>query len=222
MMMLQKRTEADHMAEPTIEMDARTTGSATFSVAIIDAGVVQSGNIRWSDTASSSGNVTLPSSGNKFADYLFFGSTELVGAAQQPDQTPVSATIRVQTNAVSFDTAPKFTIYDSASHTEAEEVCIGTTNHTSPLIKGRINVASGAPAQHWGEADEATLHAKEVAGAVTSGNNGLCGATNYLQATSTNLNATPEYLWLALSVPDDTTTGVDAIDCVLTCEYTYT
>lgn len=209
------------MAEPTIEMDARTTASSTYSVAIIDAGVVQGGDIRWSDTASSSGNVTLPSSGDKFADYLFFGSTEIVGAAQQPDQTPATATIRVQTDAVAFDTAPKFTIYDSVSHTEAEEVCVGTTNHTSPLIKGRINIASGAPAIHWGEADEATLHAKEVAGAVTSGNNGLCGATNYLQATTTNLNTAPEYLWLALSVPDDASTGVDAIDCVFTMEYTY-
>lgn len=209
------------MAEPSIEMDARTTGSATYSVAIIDAGVVQSGDIRWSDTASSSGNVTLPSSGDKFAAYLFFGSTEIVGTAQQPDGTPVTATIKVTSDAVSFDTAPKFTIYDSASHTEAEEVCVGTTNHTSPLIKARINIASGAPAQFWGET-EAGLHAKEVAGAVTSGNQGLCGATNYLQATSTDLNATPEYIWPALSVPDDATTGIDAIDCVFTCEYTYT
>lgn len=210
------------MAEPTIEMDARTSGSSSYTVAIIDGGVVQSGDLRWSDTASSTGNVTLPSSGNKFADYLYFSTSELVSAAQQPDQTPVTATIRVQTDAVSFDTAPKFTIYDSASHTEAEEVCVGTTNHTSPLIKGRIAQASGAPAQHWGEADESTLHAKETAGAVTSGNNGLCGATNYLQASSTDLNTTPEYIWLALSVPDDATTGTDAIDCVFTMEYTYT
>ncbi|RLG44710.1 MAG: hypothetical protein DRN81_03870 [Thermoproteota archaeon] len=210
------------MAEPTIEMDARTSASSTYSVAIIDGGVVQSGEFRWSDTSSSSGNVTRPSSGNKFADYLFFGTDELVSAAQQPDQTPVTATIKVTTDAVSFDTAPKFTIYDSSSHTEAEEVCVGTTNHTSPLIKGRISTSSTAPSTYWGETDEAALHAKEVAGAVTSGNNGLCGATNYLQASSTDLNTTPEYLWLALSVPDDVSTGVDSIDCVFTLSYTYT
>lgn len=208
------------MAEPTIEMDARTTGSATYSVAIIDAGSVQSGDIRWSDTASESGNVTLPSSGDKFAAYLFFDTSEIVGVAQQPDDTPVTATIRVQTDAVSFDTAPIFTIYDSASHTEAEEVCVGTTNHTSPLVKGRIKQASTAPAIWWDET-EGALHAKEIAGAVTNGNNGLAGATNYLQASSTDLNGTPEYLWLALSVPDDATTGTDAIDCVFTMEYTY-
>lgn len=213
------------MAEPTIEMDARTAGSATYNVAIIDGGSVQSGDLRWSDTASSSGNVTIPSSGNKFANYLYFSTSQLVSDAQQPDDAPVTATIEISTSDdVSFDTAPKFTIYDSGSHTEAEEVCVGTTNHTSPFIKGRISDAETTPGANWGEASEAALHAKEVGGAVTLGNQGLCGATNYLQTSSTNLydgSSNEEYIWLALSIPYDATSGVDSIDCVFSMTYTY-
>lgn len=215
------------MAEPTVELDARTSGSATYSVAIIDGGSVQSGTLRWASTESSTANVVIPESGNKWAEWLIWDSTAdstLISSTQQPSGTPVTATFKLSTSdTATFDTSPRITVYDSASHTEAEEVCVGTTAHTSPLIKGRINSASTAPAQYWGETDDPTLHAKESAGGVTPvGNNGLCGTTNYLDTNTTDLYNNPRYFWLAFSVPYDATTGVDAIDCVLTIEYTYT
>lgn len=216
------------MAEPTIEMDTRAynESSGTYNVAIIDGGSVQSGSLRFSSDGVS-GTVEIPTSGNKWAEELWWDSTAdtlVQDSSSTPDQSSLlEAFIKVTSDAVSFDTAPKFTIYDSASHTEAEEVCVGTTNHTSPLIKGRIATAYTAPSQYWGEASDAALHAKETAGAVTpTGNNGLCGATNYLQASSTNINTTPQYIWLAFSVPYDATTGVDAVDCVFSMTYTYT
>lgn len=219
------------MAEPTIEMDTRAydttiSSRSDFNIPIIDGGVVQSGTLRWSSSGVS-GNVTLPTSGNKWAEELWWDSTtdtKIMSSSQTPDSaSQPQAMFVIDTDAVAFDTAPKITVYDSSSHTEVEEVCVGTTNHPSPFIKGRISTSYAAPSQYWGEADSDTLHAKEVAGAVTpDGNNGLCGSTNYLQASSTDLNSNPQYLWLALSIPSDATTGVDAIDCVLTIEYTFT
>jgi len=210
------------MTEPSITMTARTTGSGTFSVALIIAGTVQTGDIRWSGTADEDGFITIPASGNMFADYLYFGSTQIADGTQQPDQTPSTAMIKVETDNYDFDIAPKFTVYDSTSYTEVEEMCTGTANLQYPLIKGRISTSSAVPAQYWGESTEDDLHEFQTLGAVTSGNQGLCGATSYLQATTTNLNTTPEYLWIALSIPDDVTSGLDSVDGVITIEYTFT
>lgn len=216
------------MAEPTIELDTQAYNAApgTYDIPIIDGGVVQSGTLRWSDNGVS-GKVTRPTSGNKWALELWWDATsdtKIMDSTHTPDAaTQIPAMFKVSSNAVAFDTAPKFSMFDSASHTEAEEVCIGTTNHTSPFVKGHISTASTAPAQYWGEASSAALHTLEVAGQQNgSGNNGLCGATNYLLSSATNLNTTPQYLWLALSVPYDASTGTDAIDAVKGMTYTYT
>ena len=57
---------------------------------------------------------------------------------------------------------------------------------------------------------------------MSSGNQGLDGDNSYMQSSSTNINTTPQYFMLALSVPDDISTGINSIDAVLSIRYTYT
>ena len=223
------------MAEPAIELDVQDemASSPTYDINIITGGTVDTDKVlRWGAPDSADGaitNVTLPTSGNKWAEELWLEDLsttdlELLNATYDPDAgTQAYMTFKITSNAVSFATAPRITVYDSSSHTEAEEVCVGTTAHTSPFIKGRIATSSAQPAQWWGEASSAALHALETGGGVTpAGNNALCGDTNYLECGTTDINGTPQYFMLALSIPDDATTGVDSIDCVFSIRYTYT
>lgn len=224
------------MAEPTIEIDTRAYNASTgvYNVAIIDGGVVQSGTLRWSSSGVD-GNVELPSSGDKWAEEFWWDSgsdtqicdsTDTPSAASQPE-----ALFKVFTNAVSFDTTPQFSVYDDAAHDQpVEEVCVGTTGHPSPFIKGSISTGYDPTVhwttpQYWNETLESDLHGLETNGVDNgNGNNGLGYGTaqSYLEASSTDLNTNPQYIWLALSVPDDAATGVDAIDCVFGMTYTYT
>lgn len=223
--------------EPTIEIDTRAynAGTGVYNVAIINAGVVD-GTLRWSDNGVS-GNITRPSSNDKWsqefwhdstADTKIADSTDTPDAASQPE-----AFLKVYSGTVNpgrnFDTAPKFTVYDDTSHSsQGEQACIGTTNHTSPFVKGSIGtsynpVTQWTTPQYWDEASSAALHNLEVAGSQNvNGNNALCGTTNWLVASTTNIELTPQYIWLALSVPDDASTGIDVINVVLTMEYSYT
>ena len=139
-------------------------------------------------------------------------------------------TFELSSNAVSYATAPRISAWDSNAHTTtAEEVFAGSTGHTSPFLKARGQTVNTAPPQWWGEASDAALHTLDASGAIVCGdaasneeNAVLEGDINYLYASAVDINATPQYFALALSVPDDAITGVDAIDIVLSIRYTYT
>ena len=218
------------MAEPTIELDAQdeNTSSPTYDIAIINGGTVDTTKvIRFGGSNSADGaieNVTIPTSGNKWAEELWLedtDGTDILLSDVDPDQaTQPYPPFKLSTDATAFATAPKISVYDSSSGGETEEVCVGTTNHTSPFLKGYTNTTGNQPSQYWGESTSADLHTKEVAGANSP--NGLCGATNYLECNGTDLNGTPEYFGIWESIPDDATTGTDVIDCILRIEYTYT
>jgi len=229
------------MAEPSIELNASLSSTPTvYDQVIITGGTVDTDKvIRWGDGDSSDGditNVTPPSSGNAWAPELWLedlSTTDvlLVDTDEQPNAgTPKGMTFELTSDAVSFATAPRISAWDSNAHTTtAEEVFAGTTNHTSPLLKARGQTVNSAPAQWWGEASDAALHTLDASGAIVCGNAAgneenavLEGDTNYLYASAVDINGTPQYFALALSVPDDATTGVDAIDIVLSIRYTYT
>jgi len=229
------------MAEPSMELDASLSSTPTvYDQAIINAGTVDTNKvIRWGDGDSADGaitNVTLPSSGNAWAPELWLEDTVgadvlICNSDEQPDAAVQrDMMFKLTSDAVSYATAPRITAWDSNAHsTTAEEIFAGSTNHTSPLLKARGQTAGTAPPQYWGEASDAALHTKDTTGAVVCGNATgaeenavLEGDTNYLYASSVDISTTPQYFSLALSVPDDATTGVDAIDCVLTIRYTYT
>lgn len=224
------------MAEPTIEIDTRAynAGTGVFNVAIIDGGVVQTGTLRWSSSGVD-GNVELPGSGDKWAEEFWWDAaadTQICDSADTPSAaSQPEAMFKVSTDAVSFDTAPQFSVYDSAGHTQGEQVCIGTTGHPSPFIKGSIgtnydpSVQWSGTEQYWDETLESDLHELETNSSQNgNGNNGLGfgSAKSYLEASSTDLNTTPQYIWLALSIPEDATTGIDTIDCIIGMTYTYT
>lgn len=229
------------MAEPSMELDAALSSApTTYDQAIINGGTVDTDKvIRWGDPDSADGaitNVTLPSSGNAFAPELWLEDLSAPdGLLCDSDEQPESATQRemmfkLTSDAVAYATAPRITAYDDNSHAGVtEEVFVGTTNHTSPFLKARGQTVTTAPPQHWGEASEAALHIIDALGAITCGNATgneenavLEGDVNYLISSAVNINTTPQYFSLALSVPDDATTGVDAIDIVLSIRYTYT
>jgi hypothetical protein len=229
------------MTEPSMELDASLSSApTTYDQAIINANTVDTTKvIRWGDEDSADGaitNVTLPTSGNKWAPELWLEDTDGVDVLVcDSDEEPDAAVQRemmfkLTSDAVAYATAPRITAYDSNAHAStAEEVFTGTTNHTSPFLKARGQTVTTAPPQYWGEAGDSTLHAKDTTGAITCGdatgnqeNAVLEGDTNYLVASATNINTTPQYFSLALSVPDDATPGVDAIDIVLSVRYTYT
>jgi hypothetical protein len=229
------------MTEPSMELDAALSSAPTiYDQAIINANTVDTTKvIRWGDPDSLDGsitNVTLPSSGNAFAPELWLDDTDgpdslLCDSDEQPEAvTQREMIFKLTSNAVSYATAPRITAYDSAaSRTATEEVFVGTTNHSSPFLKARGQTVNTAPPQYWGEANEAALHTKDTTGAITCGNalgneeNAVLEAdVNYLVSSAVDINGTPQYFSLALSVPDDATTGVDAIDIVLSIRYTYT
>ena len=230
------------MAEPSMELNASLSSApTTYDQVIITGNTVDTDKvIRWGDGDSADGaitNVTLPSSGNIWGPELWLEDLStvdvlLVDTDEQPDAgTPKAMTFELTSNAVAYATAPRITAYDSAgSRTATEEVFAGTTGNSNvPLLKARGQTVNSVPAQWWGEASDAALHALDATGAIVCGNatgneeNAVLEAdTNYLYASAVDINATPQYFALALSVPDDATTGVDAIDIVLSIRYTYT
>lgn len=222
------------MAEPSLELDGHDekTAAPTYDIPFINGGTVDATKtLRFAGADSVDGTLTnfqRPASGNAWADDLWDDDSD--GAdAQLSDEntTPDAATqpyllFKLTSDAVAFASKPRVTIYDDTGHTEAEEVCVGTVGHTSPFVKGIIGTASVQPAQWWGEASSAALHTLETGGGVESGNNALCGDTNYLQASAVDINGTPQYFSIAMSIPDDAAVGVDVINAVLTIRYTYT
>ena len=230
------------MTEPSMELKASLSSApTTYDQVIITGNSVDTDKvIRWGDADSADGaitNVTLPSSGNIWGPELWLedlSTTDqlLVDTDEQPDASPPKAmTFELTSDAVSYATAPRITAWDSNAHsTTTEEIFAGTTGNSNvPLLKARGQTVNTAPPQWWGEANDATLHALDGTGAITCGNNTgneenavLEGDTNYLVCSAVDINGTPQYFALALSVPDDATTGVDTIDVVLTIRYTYT
>ncbi len=231
------------MAEPSMELNASLSSApTTYDQPIITGNVVDTDKvIRWGDGDSADGaitNVTLPSSGNIWAPELWLedlSTTDqlLIDTDEQPDAgTPRAMAFELSSNAVSYATAPRITAYDSAgSRVATEEIFTGTAGNSNiPLLKARGQTASTAPAgQYWNEASDNALHIKDTTGAVVCGDNAgieenavLEADVNYLYASNVDINANPQYFTLALSVPDDATTGVDAIDIVLSIRYTYT
>ncbi len=231
------------MAEPSMELNASLSSvPATYDQAIITANTVDTDKvIRWGDPDSVDGtitNVTLPSSGNAWAPELWLediGDVDVLicDSDEQPDAgTPRAGMMfELTSDAVSYATAPRISAWDSNAHTTtAEEIFAGTAGNSNiPLLKARGQNVSTTPPQWWGEANDPALHALDGTGAIVCGNNTgneenavLEGDTNYLYASAVDINGTPQFFSLALSVPDDATTGVDVIDVVLTIRYTYT
>lgn len=228
------------MTEPSMELDASLSSTPTvYDQAIIDGNTVDTDKvIRWGDGDSIDGtisNVTLPSSGNAWAPELWLEDLStadylLVDTDEQPDAgTPKGMTFKLTSDAVSYATAPRITAYDDGGRGVTGEVFVGSTNHTSPFLKARGQTVNSAPPQWWGEASDAALHTLDTTGAIVCGdaaenqeNAVLEGDVNYLYASAVDINGTPQYFSLALSVPDDAITGVDAIDIILSIRYTYT
>lgn len=226
------------MAEPSIELNAHDehTSSPTYDIAIITAGVVDTDKvIRHGAPDSVDGTITpvqIPSSGDKWADeqwledlstadILLMDTTETPDAATQCyplfEFTTVAAT--------SFASAPIITAYDDSSHvaTPTEEALVGTAGHTSTFVKIVGNITGSQPVQYWGAGSSALLHSEETGGSKTIPNfQGLNGDVAYLTCSATEINTTPQYFSLALSVPDDAALGTDVIDLVISIKYTYT
>jgi len=229
------------MTLPTIEMDTRAygvtvTSISDYTVPIINGGAVVSGTLKWTGSGASTG-IEVPTSGDIWAPEFWWestGNTQICDSTDTPDAaTQPAAMFVIHTDAYSFTTPPTFTVYDSSSHTAVEEVVVGTTSHSSAFIKGSIGTSYDPTSQwttpqYWDETDSATLHALETgtiavpASQNGNGNNGLWGAYSYLVASSSDLNTTPQYLWFAMSIPDDATTGTNVIECVFTMNYSYT
>ena len=133
---------------------------------------------------------------------------------------------KLTSDAVSFASAPILTCYDSSAHgaTPAEEALVGYSGHASTFVKIVGATTSGQPAQWWGEASSAALHTLEDAGSVVLGTaaQGLNGDVAYMTCTSSDINTTPQYFSIQLSVPDDAALGTDVIDIVFSIKYTYT
>ena len=228
------------MTEPSMELDASLSSAPTvYDKAIIDGNTVDTDIvIRWGDGDSADGaitNVTLPSSGNAWAPELWLEDLStadflLVDTDEQPDAgTPKGMTFKLTSDAVSYATAPRITAYDDSGRGVTDEVFVGSTNHTSPFLKARGQTVDSVPPQYWGEASDAALHILDTTGAIVCGdatgnqeNAVLEGDVNYLYASAVDINGTPQYFSLALSVPDDAITGVDAINIILSIRYTYT
>ena len=225
------------MAEPSIELDTHDehTSSPTYDIPIITAGTVDTDKvIRHGAPDSVDGTITavqIPSSGDKWADEQWLEDLStadilLMDTTETPDAaTQCYPLFKLTSDAVSFASAPIITAYDSAADraTPDEECLVGSTGHTSTFVKIVGNITGSQPAQYWGAGASATLHARESAGSVTIPNyQGLNGDEAYITCSSTDINTTPQYFSLALSVPDDATLGVDVIDIVISIKYTYT
>ena len=216
--------------------DTTVTGIGNYTIPIINGGAVVSGTIKWTGSGASSA-IEIPTSGDIWGTELWWeaaGNTQICDSTDTPDAaTQPAAMFVVTTDAVSFSTPPIFTIYDSSGHTAVEEVVVGTTGHPSAFIKGSIGtsynpVTQWTTPQYWNESSSSVLHAVETGSISTpasqnsSGNNGLWGAYSYLVASSSDLNTNPQYIWLAMSIPDDATTGDAVIDCVFAMDFSYT
>lgn len=229
------------MAEPSMELDgAPSSTPTTYNIPFINANTVDATKtIRGGASDSADGvitNVQRPSSGNKWVDEIWDDDSDGVDTLIQDtsvddpdDATPRAMMFNLTSDAVSYATAPRVTVFDSTSHTDTEEFIDGTTNHSSPFIKARGQTVTTAPPQYWGEASSAALHTLDNASAITMGdatgnqeNCALDGMNSYLVCSTTDINTTPQYFSIAVSLPDDATTGTDAIDGVLSIRYTFT
>lgn len=228
------------MAEPSMELDgALTSAPTTYDIPFINGNSVDATKtIRVGAADSSDGaitNVQRPASGNKWGDEIWDDDSDgadglICDSDEQPDAgTQREMMFKLTSDAVSYATAPRITVFDSASHTDTEEFIDGTTNHTSPFVKARGQITYDAPPQYWAEASDAALHTLDNGSAIVCGNAtgneencALDGMNSYLYASSTDINTNPQYFSIALSLPDDAVTGVDAIDGVLTVRYTFT
>jgi hypothetical protein len=228
------------MAEPSIELDTHDegTGSPTYDIPIINGGVVDTDKVlRFGAPDSADGAITAvqrAASGNKWAEEFWLedlSTADILIADNGTDPDQVSGSqnyhlFKFTSDAVSFASAPILTCYDSTSHgaTPTEEALAGSTGHTSTFVKIVGATTAGQPAQYWGEASSANLHALETAGSVVLGAaaQGLNGDVAYMTCTSSDVNTTPQYFSLALSVPDDAALGTNVIDIVFSIKYTYT
>lgn len=225
------------MAEPSIELDTHDehTSSPTYDIAIINAGVVDTTKvIRHGAPDSADGAITpvqIPSSGDKWGDEQWLEDTDgidiqLMDTTETPDAvTQCYPLFKFTSDAVSFASAPIITAYDDSSHvaTPTEEPLVGTTNHPTTFVKCVGNTTGSQPAQYWGEASSAALHSLETGGSLTIPNTqGLNGDVAYLTCSSTDINTTPQYFSLGLSIPDDASLGTDVINIVVSLKYTYT
>lgn len=230
------------MAEPSIELNAQDEMvTPTYDLALITAGTVDTTrDLRWGGPNSSDGSieaVTKEASGDKWAEELWIDDSdgvdyELLNSTYDPDAaTQANMTFELTTDDVAFAAAPIITCYDDTGHgaTPSDECLVGSAGHVSTFVKITGNIDNSAPVQYWGEASSAALHLLEDAGAVTISTTasidvqqGLNGDVAWLVCSATNLNTVPQYFMLALSVPDDATTGTDAVDIVLSLKYQYT
>lgn len=230
------------MAEPLMELDASDSAlPANYDNAIINNNTVDGNKVlRWGDGDSADGaitNVTLPAAGNAWGPELWLEDTVgadilLCDTDEQPDaavQRPM--VFKLHSNDVAYATKPRISVFDDNTHVDTEEFIDGTVNHTSPFMKARGQTVVTAPPQFWGEANDAALHTLDGAGggAIVCGdhlgnqeNCALDGMNDYLEVSVLNIFGANQYFSLALSVPDDATTGVNAIDGVLSIRYTYT
>lgn len=225
-----------------MELDgASSSVPTTYDIPFINNNTVDATkDIRWAGSDSVDGtltNVQRPASGNKWADELWDddndgADTLICDTDEQPDAgTQRAMMFKLTSDAVSYATAPRVTVYDDNTHTDTEEFIDGTTNHDSPFIKARGQVTYDAPPQYWGESANESLHTLDGSGggAVTMGdatgsqeNCALDGMNDYLLCSSVDINTNPQYFSLACSLPDDASTGTDKIDGVLSIRYTYT
>ena len=227
------------MAEPNMELDTHDEGDtvATYDIPIINNNVVDTDKvIRWGHTDSADGAITpvqIPASGDKWAEDLWLedlstADFQLMDETEGPDATSGNQAYHLfkLTSDAAYASAPIITCYDAAADraTPDEEHLVGTAGHSSTFIKIVGATTSGQPAQYWGEASSANLHALETAGSVVLGAaaQGLNGDVAYMTCTTASINSTPQYFSLACSTPDDVTPGVDAMDIVLSFKYTYT
>ena len=225
------------MAEPSIELDAHDehTASPTYDIAIINAGTVDTTKVfRFGGPTSVDGTIApvqRASSGDKWGDEFWLEDTDGVDLQiQDTDETPDAATqcyplFKFTSDAVAFASAPVLTCYDATADraTPDEEALVGSAGHATTFVKIVGNTTAAQPVQYWGAGDSATLHARESAGSLTLPNyQGLNGDIAYLTCSTTNVNTTPQYFSLALSVPDDASLGTDVIDIVFSIKYTYT
>lgn len=224
-----------------MELDGALSSTPTvYDIPFINNNTVDATkDIRWAGDDSSDGTLTTvqrPPSGNKWADELWDDDNDgadglICDSDEQPDAgTQRAMMFQLSSNAVSYATAPRVTVYDSSGHLDTEEFIDGSTNHTSPFIKARGQTANTAPPQWWGEANDNALHILDGSGGGgvvfgnATGNEENCaldGMNDYLVCSTTDINGTPQFFSLACSLPYDAATGNDVIDGVLTVRYTY-
>lgn len=227
------------MAEPLMELQTHNdgVGAPTYDIDIISANVVDTDKvIRWGAPLSADGAIldVQRAIADKWGDELWLedlSTTDelIMDVGQTPEFITGSQTqymFKLSSSAVAYASNPIITCYDATADraTPDEEPLLGTgATHTSSFIKIVGAVAAGQPAQHWGESTEADLHNLETGGSVVLGAaaQGLDGDVAYMTCTTTDINGTPQYFSLALSIPEDAALGSDVIDIILSIKYTY-